>query len=135
MKRINPWTGTDFSPRIYSVELPRISSPRRSFLVISLHHFVQLILLWFWIMGDFARFTTPSTRGRGNKKQRNDLWLASRSLFLAQHNDSVVEILLPFFSTEFDGEFFEKEKKKNEIENKIFGSQPFFARRKYINIS
>lgn len=40
-----------------------------------------------------------------------------------------------FFSTEFDGEFFEKEKKKNEIENKIFGSQPFFARRKYINIS
>lgn len=58
---------------------------------------------------------------------------ASRSLFLAQRNDSVVEILLPFFfSTEFDGEFFEKEKKKNEIENKIFGSQPFFARRKYI---
>lgn len=75
VKRINPWTGTDFSLRIYSVELPRISSPRRSFLVISLHHFVQLILLWFWIMGDFARFTTPSTRGRGNKKQRNDLWL------------------------------------------------------------
>lgn len=42
---------------------------------------------------------------------------ASRSLFLAQRNDSVVEILLPFFfSTEFDGEFFEKEKKKNKID-------------------
>lgn len=74
VKRINPWTETCFPPDLFG-RAPAYKLPRRSFLVIFLHHFVQLILLCFRIMGGFARFTTPSTRGRGNKKQRNDLWL------------------------------------------------------------